>query len=187
LPRRFAKILRLFWGGCHVPKLDSDKFSRHHGVNDEEAKQQWVTEVIDEIEKISQKIETTPDSTTVASFAERMRKDNLTQVVQDLLLRPLRFVVFFINLTYSKDPKHAYPPYFPEPETINENEENPEVVVNEEDYVNSGELIRSSIDKLEYLKVHADTQKVCDKIDILVKKLELGWMKVLSKKNISQV
>jgi hypothetical protein len=162
-----------------TPNLDSVKTSRPHGVYDDNTKQQWVTEIIDEIEKISQKIESTPDDRAIGYFAERLRSEDLTQVIQDLLLRPLRVAVFFINLNPSENFKYALPPYFPEPETIEDNEEKP-VILSEGDFVNSGNLIRNAICNLTSLKQKTKIQEDCDRIEILVKKLMLGWSKVVS-------
>jgi hypothetical protein len=165
-----------------VPKPDSEKSSIQPGVYDENTKQRQVTEIINDIEKISKNLKGAYDIGSVGSFGQRLLKENSPQVVQDLLSRPLKFVVFFTNLSGPSNVSSAYPPYFPKEETIGDMDQEEEEFVNRINLNISGKLVRNSIATLTLLKKNARKLEECEKIEFLVKKLELVWIKVISKR-----
>jgi hypothetical protein len=152
----------------------------------EKSAQQLVAETMDEIEIISEKVEQVHEFQSVISAVDRLLREDQAQVIQDLLKRPFRFVVFFMNV-YDSSTQKVYPPNFPQQET-NKNL-NQETVESESEGVDfeiielkrSGQLTRNSIKMLNNLRNRSQRPVVIEYIDILVRKLELEWMKVISK------
>jgi hypothetical protein len=154
----------------------------------EKGAQQLVAETIDEIEKISEKVEQVQDFQSVITAVDRLLRDDQAQVIQDLLKRSFRFVVFFMNVYDSNFAKKVYPPNFPQQETNqNSNQQSDESEIESlnfeemrKEIERSGNLTRNSIKLLNLLK-KKEKPLTGDNIDILVRKLELEWMKVISK------